>query len=124
MFVKSRQVRLVDIPHLVILDQADKQPESDFFATMKKQTAHDKVHSLDIAYRVIILAKCKEHSRKTHLALARAFLEYVASRKGSADVTLYLEFTCVGKLAKSILDSEQVEIQFPTLLEVKTVFVT
>ena len=55
MFIQARQLWLVDIAHLVILDQRYKEPESYLFGAVHQQAANDEIHALHIAYRIVVL---------------------------------------------------------------------
>lgn len=62
MFIQARQLWLVDIAHLVILDQRYEEPESYLFGAVHQQAANDEIHALHIAYCIVVLGEGGEDS--------------------------------------------------------------
>ena len=61
-FEETWQLRKVDISHLTVLYQCNKEPECERLRTMEKQLCHYKVHALDIIHLAIVVRESYQYS--------------------------------------------------------------
>lgn len=83
------RVLQVDVAHLIVLDQRDKEPESDFFRAVLEECSHDEVHALNIADGLVILRVGFEHSFKLPLSFLPQEVR-IRDLEGASDVLAYL----------------------------------
>ena len=50
----TRESFHVNVSHLIVFNQRDKEPKSDLFAAMQKKGAHNEVHPLHVTNRRIV----------------------------------------------------------------------
>lgn len=60
--VQSGKSWRIDLPHLVSLDQFNKEPEGDFLGGVEEEGAHDEVHALHVADFRIVLGEGEQHT--------------------------------------------------------------
>lgn len=59
---------------------------------MHQETANNKIHPLDIAYRAVVFTESQQHAGKRLLALPHFLLKDFAVGKSATDVFLDLKF--------------------------------
>ena len=116
MLYVPREALHVNIAHLIVLNQRDKQPERHLLAAVEQESPHDKVHSLDVANARIILRESLEDALQALLPLSSRLLEDLLVREGACDVALNLSLL---PQANEVLDAEEAQVALSTLLDLK-----
>lgn len=76
MFKQAWQCWQVNVSHLVVFDERDKEPEGYDFRAMQQESSNHKVHALDVVDLAVVIGEGCQYSSK--LCQARAFLDRCA----------------------------------------------
>ena len=106
----------VNVSHLIVFNQRDKEPKSDLFAAMQKKGANYEVHPLHVTNRRIVFRKRLEDALQTLLAFTFALLKDLLVRERPCYIALNLAFF---SHAYEIFDAKKVKITLSALLYFK-----
>ena len=59
---QARELRLIDVTHLAVLNECDEKPKSEGLRAVQEQLGDYKVHTLDVVDLSLIVRECNEHS--------------------------------------------------------------
>ena len=106
----------VNVSHLIVFNQSDKEPKRDFFTAMQKECAYDEIHSLHVSNRRIVLRESLQDALQTLLALPCRLLEDLLVWERPRNITLNLALL---SHAYKIFDAKQIKITLAALLNLK-----
>ena len=116
MLYMSWQTLHVNVSHLVVLYKSHKEPKRDFLAAVQQKGTYYEVHTLDVAYGLIVLRKSLQDSLKALLAFTSWLLENFLMRECPRDVAFDLSFFCQ---TNEVFDSQKVQVALATLLNLE-----